>query len=114
MPRSLSPRDLAALGARLKTVNQKLARTYPGDPIGRQPVHTFIAGADTFTRDSARRIGAQAIKALDEYGRNARSFAEAIDLPHSDPFFAEKVRVRVLEKLEREPIEDFRLDFEDG
>jgi hypothetical protein len=98
----------------LSAANERFARAYPGDAIGRQPVHTFIAGADTFTRDAAQRAGAHAIAALDEFGRTAQSFAAAIALPHATPEFAETVRVRVLEKLEREPVEDYRLDFEDG
>ena len=37
-----------------------------------------------------------------------------IGLPANYPGLAETVRARVVDKLEREPIEDFRLDFEDG
>lgn len=114
MPRSLSPRDHSTIGARLNTANRKLARAYPGDAIGRQPVHTLIASADTFTSDAAQRAGAQAIKTLNEYGRTAMAFAAAIGLPHHDPVFAETVSARVIEKLERQPVEDYRLDFEDG
>jgi hypothetical protein len=97
----------------LKAANQKLAKLYPGDATARQPVHTFIAGGDAFTSDAAQRAGAQAIEALEQYAPTAKAFAEVIGLP-SDPVFAETVRVRVLEKLAREPVEDLRLDFEDG
>jgi citrate lyase beta subunit len=114
MPASLSPRKLTALVSALRNANRTFAREYPGDAIGRQPVHTFIIGGDVFTSDAAQRAGAQAIAALDTYGSTAKSFAAAIDLPSIDAAFAERVRVRVLEKLEREPVEDCRLDFEDG
>ena len=97
----------------LKTANQKLAKRYPGDATGRQPVHTFIGGGDAFTSDAAQRAGAEAIAALDKYASTAKAFAEAIGLP-DDATLAQRVRVRVLEKLEREPVEDFRIDFEDG
>jgi hypothetical protein len=98
----------------LKAANEKLAKLYPGDATGRQPVHTFIAPADTFTRDACRRAGEQAIDALEQHASTAKAFAEAVGLPSADPILAETVRVRVLEKLEREPVEDFRIDFEDG
>jgi hypothetical protein len=111
--RSLSPRDLSAITTRLKTANQQLARTYPGDSIARQPVHTFIVGGDQFTSDSAQRAGAEALRTLEEYAPKAKVFAETIGLP-GDREFAKTVLKRVREKLEREPIEDLRLDFEDG
>ena len=114
MPASLSPRALGVVTTALRTANKRFARDYPGDAIGRQPVHTFIIGGDVFTSDAAQRAGAQAIEALEQYGSTAKSFAEAIDLPSTDPVFAETVRARVLEKLAREPVEDLRLDFEDG
>ena len=98
----------------LKVANQKLARLYPGDATGRQPVHTFIGSGETFTRDACRRAGEQAIETLEQFAPTAKAFADAIGLPSTDPLLAETVRVRVLEKLEREPVEDFRIDFEDG
>src|SRR5439155_19197391 len=42
---------------------------------------------------------------------DAASFAGAIALA---PALAEAVYTRVVEKLRREPVEDFRIDFEDG
>jgi hypothetical protein len=110
--RSLSPRDLSAIGTRLKTANQKFARTYPGDSIARQPVHTFIVGGDQFTSDSAQRAGAEALQALDRYAPKTKAFARAIGF--TDRRFAKTIRRRVREKLAREPVEDLRLDFEDG
>jgi hypothetical protein len=97
----------------LKEANQKLARLYPGDAIGRQPVHTFIAGGDTFTRDSAAKAGEDAIRLIDKFAPTAKAFAAIIGLP-DDSILVETVCARMLKKLEREPIEDFRIDFEDG
>lgn len=97
----------------LKAANQKLAKLYPGDPAGRQPVHTFIVGADLFTPDSAQRAGAQALEALRQHAPSAAAFAKAIGLsPHDD--VARRVHERVIAKLQREPVEDLRIDFEDG
>ena len=97
----------------LKATNQKLARLYPGDAIGRQPVHTFIGGGDSFTRDSVRRAGEEAIRTFETVAPTAKAFAEMVGMP-DDPILVETVTARVLRKLEREPIEDFRIDFEDG
>jgi hypothetical protein len=98
----------------LKAANQALSRRYPGDSTGRQPVHTFIGSGDAFTRDASRRAGAQALEALEQFGPTARAFADVIGLTSTDASLAETVRQRVVDKLRREPVEDFRIDFEDG
>jgi citrate lyase beta subunit len=98
----------------LKAANQKLARLYPGDAIGRQPVHTFIGIGDVFTRDAHQRAGMQALEALEQFGATARGFADVIGLTSTEGGLAETVRQRVIAKLRREPVEDFRIDFEDG
>jgi hypothetical protein len=98
----------------LSSANKKLAREYPGDATGRQPVHTFIAPADTFTADSARRAGQHAIDTLNTFAATPQALAKVVGLPTDYPGLAETVRARVVDKLEREPVEDFRLDFEDG
>ena len=98
----------------LSAANQKLGRLYPGDAAGRQPVHTFIGPADAFTRDSAQQAGRQALDTLNTFAPTPQAFAKVIPLPASFPGLAETVRARVVDKLEREPIEDYRLDFEDG
>ena len=98
----------------LTAANQKLAQLYPGDATGRQPVHTFIGPGDAFTKDSAERAGQQALALLNATAPTAQAFAQIIGLPASIPGLAETVYARVVQKLEREPIEDYRLDFEDG
>jgi len=97
----------------LNSANQKLAKLYPGDPIGRQPVHTFIGGADMFTHDAAQRAGEQAIALINKFARTAKDFGEILALP-DDAILVETVSARVITKIEREPIEDYRIDFEDG
>ena len=87
------------------------AANHPGEPAGRQPVHTVYGGAHLFKADTARRLGAIARAALDTYGADPAEFAAAIGL---DPALAEEVHGRVTRKLDAEPVEDFRLDFEDG
>jgi citrate lyase beta subunit len=79
----------------------------------RQPVHTVYGGAQLFTASTASRLGQRALAALDEHGRDPVDFARALDLG-VDGALARTIRERVAAKLTREPVEDFRIDFEDG
>jgi citrate lyase beta subunit len=74
-------------------------------------VHTVYGGAHLFRADTAARLGELARRALAEHAPDAVSFASAVGVP---PALAEAVHARVVEKLGREPVEDFRIDFEDG
>ena len=88
-----------------------LAARFPGESDQRQPVHTVYGGAHLFKSDTAPKLGALALRALNEHAPDAATFAAAIGLPSTD---AETIYSRVIEKLKREPVEDFRIDFEDG
>jgi hypothetical protein len=74
-------------------------------------VHTVYGGAQLFKADTARRLGVLALSALDDYGPDATTFGSALGLPGR---LVEPVYARVREKLGREPVEDFRIDYEDG
>ena len=108
---SFSPATLRAPLGRLRRANAAFARRHPGDPTGRQPVHTVYGGAQIFQADSAGKLGALALRAVREYAPDAHAFAYALGMPQS---LADRVYPRVLAKLEREPVEDYRIDFEDG
>jgi len=88
-----------------------LARRFPGEPGQRQPVHTVYGGAHLFKSDTAIKLGTLAQRALREHAPDAKTFAGAVGLA---PDLAETIYVRVTEKLQREAVEDFRIDFEDG
>jgi citrate lyase beta subunit len=77
----------------------------------RQPVHVVYGGAHLFKSDSARKLGTLAERALAEYAPDAATFAEALGLGDD---LAATVYNRVTQKLRREPVEDYRIDFEDG
>ena len=77
----------------------------------RQPIHTVYGGAHLFKADTARRLGTTAIRVLKEHAPDPDALGAVLGL---EPASAARVHARVLEKLEREPVEDFRLDFEDG
>jgi hypothetical protein len=95
----------------LTKANLEFTRRYPGDTGARQPVHTVYGGAHLFKADLCRKMGLIAEKALTEYAPDAATLALAIGIPNQ---LAETVYERVIEKLQREPVEDFRIDFEDG
>ena len=77
----------------------------------RQPVHVVYGGAHLFKSDTTRKLGTLAERALAEYAPDASTLAEALGIRDD---LAAKVYQRVAEKLHREPVEDYRIDFEDG
>ncbi|MEV6672569.1 aldolase/citrate lyase family protein [Streptomyces sp. NPDC051162] len=99
------------IGASLADVDADLARRYPGDPGTRQPVHTVYVPADVFAADTVRSWGAKALAALDAHAPDAAALAAVLGIPDG---LAGPVYERVRAKLEREPVEDLRIDFEDG
>ncbi|HEX2639946.1 MAG TPA: hypothetical protein VHL50_05215, partial [Pyrinomonadaceae bacterium] len=85
---------------------------------GRSPVHVVYGGADRFSSATPAKFGTIALKTLAEYAPGTVEFAAAMGLnadnegpPTLDP---SRVYELSLEKLRSEPIEDFRIDFEDG
>ncbi|MGW3957269.1 DUF6986 family protein [Streptomyces sp. NPDC004752] len=99
------------IDAFLAPVDAELRRRYPGDPGTRRPVHTVYVPGDVFAADTIRSWGERALAALDAHAPDAASFAAVLGL---DDRLAGPVHDRVRAKLEREPVEDLRVDFEDG
>ncbi|MFN2578054.1 MAG: phosphoenolpyruvate kinase [Pyrinomonadaceae bacterium] len=143
MTKSLSETALSAVSERLRSSNREFTARYPGEQGRRQPVHTVYGGAHLFRADSARRLGQVAERSLTEYAPDFVVFARALGLPlanqlpdvldyasglknrlESDAealreenkaaWLAHTIYSRVQEKIRREPVEDFRIDFEDG
>lgn len=143
MRTSLSQEFLRQASDRLQTANRTFTDIYPGESAARQPVHTVYGGAHLFKADTAQRLGALAARSLEQFGPDAVAFAKAVglagaeELPdslarndtfrsllesnpeavrrdHPAAWLAHIVYARVTEKLKREPVEDFRIDFEDG
>jgi citrate lyase beta subunit len=111
MKTSLSPADVERIAEPLKAANAAFVAGYPGERADRQPVHVVYGGAHLFKHDAARRLGQLALKSLEEHAPDAATMAHAFGFA---PALAEKVHPRVVEKLQREPVEDLRIDFEDG
>ncbi len=105
----------------------------------RNPIHVVYGGANLFKADTPQKLGAIALKSLQINAPNFTELAKAMRLKGSDAVElsadlkkrldenAEKVKTeyydawfawtiygRTIEKLRREPVEDFRIDFEDG
>jgi citrate lyase beta subunit len=120
----------SSLWEKLRKANTALAARYPGESPARQPVHTVYGGAHLFKANTIQRIGEVALASLRDHAPDARSLAEAVGLsgvgaaplpdsqrgadltPVED--LAQAVYSRTIDKLTREPVEDFRIDFEDG
>ncbi|WNG30721.1 phosphoenolpyruvate kinase [Cystobacter fuscus] len=111
MSSPLSSERLAITRAALAHAHLSYARHHPEASPRRQPVHTMYGGAHLFTAQTARKMGRTAVNALREYAPDGHTLAACLGL---DEALAERVHARVLSKLEREPVEDFRIDFEDG
>jgi citrate lyase beta subunit len=143
MKTSLAGVSLEEIAGKLGAANRAFVKNYPGETGRRQPVHTVYGGAHLFKSDSAARLGKVAERALAENASDFVVFARAIGLPlseglpdvldyatglkhrlESEPdtvreennaaWLAYTIHSRVREKLQREPVEDFRIDFEDG
>ncbi len=143
MKRTLSPDSLQEIATKLELAHKAFLRRYPGATSERQPVHVVYGGAHLFRAGTTRRLGDLAQRSLDDYAPDFAAFAKAIGLPGSDrlpsapdaiasiaksveadapavrrenrpAWLAHTIYRRVREKLRREPVEDFRLDFEDG
>ena len=102
---------LSAFVDALDKANHRVAQQFPGESPYRQPVHTVYGGAHLFKSDAAQKLGAAARRALDEHAPDATALASVFAL---DRRLADRIHPRVVEKLMREPVEDFRIDFEDG
>lgn len=96
---------------RLARANLDFNEAHPGESGQRQPVHTVYGGANLFKFDTCRKLSTLAQKSFQDYAPDADTLTAVLGIPAA---VAEKVHGRVAEKLHREAIEDFRIDFEDG
>jgi citrate lyase beta subunit len=95
----------------LEPANRRVAARFPGELPMRQPVHVVYGGAHLFSSETILKLGAIARRTLNEYAPAADTLAEAMGLGLP---LAHRIYPRLVDKLTREPVEDFRIDFEDG
>ncbi|MEO7368686.1 MAG: phosphoenolpyruvate kinase, partial [Gemmatimonadaceae bacterium] len=106
------PTYLAEVQEALRDANLAFAESHQGEGPGRQPVHTVYGGAQLFAADSVPKLGTFALRAMNQYMPDAQTLGRALGIAHHPALSTIDKRVR--DKLAREPIEDFRIDFEDG
>ena len=117
MKTSVSDAAMSGFKGQLRSVNAAFMKRFPGDGPDRQPVQTVYGGAHLFRSDMVPKLGATALRAMQEYAPDPKSLAEVMVAPGVEPpsdAMAQVIHQRVSEKLRREPVEDFRIDFEDG
>ncbi|HHH50628.1 MAG TPA: phosphoenolpyruvate kinase [Saprospiraceae bacterium] len=130
------------LFAKLSTANQSFNKLYPGDSSARQPVHTVYGGAHLFKANTAQRFSEKSLATLLTYAPNFAVFGRAFQLrgfetlptnqqdiheleaalkimpsaerAKQNAYLSYEVYNKVIAKLKREALEDFRIDFEDG
>ena len=108
---SLPDNALTAILDSIDKANARISEQFPGDSPARQPVHTVYGGAHLFKADAAQKLGSHALRSLQEHAPDAATLAAALGI---DPALADRIYLRVIDKLTQEPVEDFRIDFEDG
>lgn len=142
MKLSIPAADTKHLLDALETANRKFQKVYPGDKPDRQPVHTVYGGANLFTSDTCVKMGEVALRNLRTYAPDFVTLAKVLQLPGHEQlpdlvhdinaltqqldgipetdqkkhaaWLCYSVYKKVICKLETEPVEDFRIDFEDG
>jgi citrate lyase beta subunit len=142
MKLSISDTSRHSLLDTLGKANQEFQRIYPGDKPDRQPVHTVYGGANLFKSDTCVKMGEIALRNLQTYAPNFVTLARVLKLdgyehlPHTEEaikdltakldgsketdrkkehaWLSYSVYNKIIEKLKKEPVEDFRIDFEDG
>lgn len=112
---TLTEADTKPVFDNLSVANTSFNAIYPGEIADRQPVHTVYGGAQLFRSDRTARMGKSALDTLKQFSDGPMDFLDAIDPLHDhNEEFAQTLYDRVVKKLETEPVEDFRIDFEDG
>ena len=102
---------LTELDAALAPADRQLAEAYPGDPGTRQPVHTVYIPADRVDGTSTGVWGAAALDLFDTVVADAAGAGEVTGLGAA---VTDDVHARTRAKLVAQPVEDLRIDLEDG
>ena len=108
---TLDPKAVKTALSALGRADAAFRALHPGDSAERRPTHVVYGGAHLFKSDAARKLGDLALRSLSRHAPDAEAFARVLGLRGE---LARPVYDRVVEKLKREPVEDYRIDFEDG
>jgi citrate lyase beta subunit len=133
--------EVEQIFGKMKQAAEAFRLHYPGEFTTRQPVHTVYGGAHLFTAATAQKLTDIALRTMEENAVDFTVFARVLQLPghdrlpvdsaeiarlnkmifttpstpdNRDIWMCHKVFYRVIEKMRKEAIEDYRIDFEDG
>ncbi|MEZ5426036.1 MAG: aldolase/citrate lyase family protein [Pyrinomonadaceae bacterium] len=138
MKATFSESDMAGFLSEIKRF-QPPALSLPG----RTPVHVVYGGAHLFSAETSEKLGRLALNSIDRFAPDFAALAKALwlkgceNLPDFDEYreelefqltddperirkenpdasFAWTIFQKTIDKLRREPVEDLRIDFEDG
>jgi len=110
---SINQNTLNKLFKELEKANNSFTQHYPGDREQQQPIHTLYGGAQLYKAGATKKIGELSLKAFHQYAPDYKTLAKALHLPGKKELW-KQVHQRVISKLEKCAVEDFRIDFEDG
>ena len=110
---SINLNTLNKLFKGLEKANNSFTDHYPGDREQQQPIHTLYGGAQLYKAGATKKIGELSLKAFHQYAPDHTTLAKALNLPGNEKLW-KQVHQRVISKLEKCAVEDFRIDFEDG
>ncbi|GAA4660565.1 DUF6986 family protein [Gordonia humi] len=113
MTRRLDDAVLADVERRLAAADAQLATRYPGDDGRRQPVHTVYIPGNRYTATMPADWGTAALEAA-RAGGGLDEVATMVGATSDSDCAPETLAALVDDKLRTEPIEDLRIDFEDG
>lgn len=111
---TLSGDTIARVLAKLDKANREYCQFYPGEPAATQPIHTVYGGAHLFGRDTVGKVGSLALQFFQRYAETPDQFVEAFALKSCSVGLRTRLYEAVLSKLRSNPVEDYRVDFEDG
>jgi citrate lyase beta subunit len=108
---ALTAGDLAAVDAVLRSDDAERGQQYPGTLLVRQPIHTVYVPADQVHAGLSEEWGRRALRALHDHAPDAERLASATGVAAET---VASIWDQLLAKLGTEPIEDLRVDLEDG
>ncbi|HSK26442.1 MAG TPA: aldolase, partial [Jiangellales bacterium] len=103
--------DLAEVDALLADADAGVSAASGGGILGRQPVHTLYVPADRVRARHAATCGEEALDAVFRHAPDPVTLGRVTGL---DRQLLWEVFPRLFRKLHEEPVEDLRIDLEDG
>ncbi len=97
----------------LTKANQRFQSNYPGESTLKQPIHTLYLGAQHFNEQYLEGAGQEACRYFETYLPDPDAINSIFKL-QLDALESQQLYRLVKERLASTPIEDFRIDFEDG